>query len=461
MNTSKKPARGLSVAALAIVACGALLRLAYNSETFFIDPVQGDAAYYYQYAINLVEHGTFSKERSDNPTPDNYWAPGYPAFLAANLQLAGSFNVEAYDWILHSQVAVAAGAIWLLFLLGRMFMPGYWPLLPATLLAFSPHHVSLGSYALTETLFGFTLLAAIYFLARALLLQKAADYLMCGVALATSYMVNPVCLVVAPAVALGLWLFRAQSNDESDHRLNLGKASLLLLPLVVTASLWSLRSAIVVPEGSSSSGDRLLANLTVGLYPHYHEKWKASVLDPEAGVVVPGAGVSDSYATFFAELGQRFSEAPVEMLTWYATGKPNQLWQWNLLTDQGDIYFNTVLYSLYHISTPALVSYSIMHTLHPWLLICSLLGALLVICDRSTLPSVTLPVITYAAVLAISAVYVLTQAEPRYSVPLRPELYLTAVFFIWQACEYLKTLRTRSLARHHATKTATTTPAAD
>ena len=143
MNNRESFRRGPAIAAIIVVILGCWLRLSYNSETFFIEPVRADAAYYYQYAINLVEHGTFSKERSDSPTPDSYWAPGYPAFLAINLLLSGSPNIEAYDMILHSQVALAAASIWILFLLGRLFMPSYWPVVPAALLAFSPHHVSL------------------------------------------------------------------------------------------------------------------------------------------------------------------------------------------------------------------------------------------------------------------------------------------------------------------------------
>lgn len=453
--------RGPIIAALFIVACGSLLRLTYNSETFFIEPVRADAAYYFQYAINLVEHGTFSRERSDNPTPDAYWAPGYPAFLALNLKLAGSLGVKPYDQVMHSQVAVAAGTIWLLFLLGRLFMPAYWPLLPATLLAFSPHHVSLGSYALTETLFGFTLLATIYFLAKGLMSRNRVEYLACGIFLALSYLVNPVCLVIVPAIALCLWLFRRQANSAQGWPVSRLACCLLLLPIILTACLWSLRSSVVVPAEQSGSSDRLLANLTVGLYPDYHEKWKASVLNPEAEVTVPGAGVSENYATFFAEVSSRFSEAPVDMLTWFAFGKPYQLWQWDILTGQGDIYVYDILYSLYHISAPALASYSIMHALHPWLLLCCVAGLLIIVTRAKVSGDLTVPLVSYAVLLAISGVYILTQAEPRYSVPLRPELYLTASFFIWQACEYLKALRSRSLAQHHARATPAVPSAKD
>ena len=143
------------------------------------------------------------------------------------------------------------------------------------------------------------------------------------------------------------------------------------------------------------------------------------------------------------------------MLYWYGVGKAVQLWQWDILTGQGDIYLYEVLYSLYNISPPALASYTLMHSLHPWILTSALLGAILLVSGRSSLPDATVPVLTYAVLISVSAVYVLTQAEPRYSIPLRPELYLAAVFFIWQVTDYLARLRAKSLARHKARRLST------
>jgi hypothetical protein len=41
--------------------------------------------------------------------------------------------------------------------------------------------------------------------------------------------------------------------------------------------------------------------------------------------------------------------------------------------------------------------------------------------------------ILYALPLYVSAVYVVFQSEPRYSIPLRPEMYLCASFALWKA----------------------------
>ena len=42
-------------------------------------------------------------------------------------------------------------------------------------------------------------------------------------------------------------------------------------------------------------------------------------------------------------------------------------------------------------------------------------------------------VLPYAVLLYVSAVYVVFQSEPKFSIPLRPEMYLCASFALWKA----------------------------
>jgi hypothetical protein len=46
----------------------------------------------------------------------------------------------------------------------------------------------------------------------------------------------------------------------------------------------------------------------------------------------------------------------------------------------------------------------------------------------------------YVMVVYVSAVYVILQAEPRYSIPLRPAMYLCAMFGLWKISRLTKTL---------------------
>jgi hypothetical protein len=148
--------------------------------------------------------------------------------------------------------------------------------------------------------------------------------------------------------------------------------------------------------------------------------------------------VVTSYETFFLELKGKVVEDPMGMLRWYLIGKPLQLWGWDILNGQGDIYVYDVLFSLYHISKPAMVSYSIMRSLHPWLVGFCLLGLIFALRESGTRKSIVLAL--YTTIISVGLVYVVTQSEPRYSVPLRPEMYIAASYFFWKVSGLLKSV---------------------
>jgi hypothetical protein len=417
-----------------IVGGGAVLRASYNANTIVVDPVRADAAYYLIYAHNLVDYGIFSKGRSQPPVPDSYWAPGYPAFLAAVIGVSEALSIDTYNAIINTQLVLGVGTIFLCFLLARRFLPDYWSLLPPFFVAISPHLVSTASYILTETLFGFVLALSLYALIRAIGSGRSLGWLVAGLCFAVTYLVNPISVFLAPLLAVALLLRGRRKSGNTEHgRLAL---ALLLAPVIIAVLGWSLRATISVPADQPNSADRLLNNLVVGLYPDYHDKWRASILQPDKNVVVPGAGVDESYATFFNVLGERLVDQPLETLAWYAFHKPVLLWDWDVKTGWGEIYIYRVEVSLYETSVPAISTFSLMWSLHFWLLGAGVLGAgYLLTKGRPNSPT---PMILYITVVYISAIYVISQAEPRYSIPLRPEMYLCATFFLWRTWELVR-----------------------
>jgi hypothetical protein len=418
-----------------IVSAAAILRLAYNANTLIVDPIRADAAYNLVYANNLLEDATFSKDMSDNPVPDSYWAPGYPLFLAAVIRISELLSIDTYHTILFCQLLLGVGTVFLCFLVAAFFLPGYWPLLPAILVALSPHLVSTASYVLTETLFGFLLLLALYALARALTVGGRASWLWAGACFALAYLVNPVSLFLAPLLAVAILIFARSGQAELPISNVYRCLALLLAPLIVTTALWSIRSAVSVPADQEAASKRLLTNLVIGMYPDYHEKWRASILQPEDKVIVPGAGVDESYGTFLNVLVERFAQHPLQMLGWYSIQKPILLWDWDIRTGFGDIYIYRVEYSLYHTSTPAIVTYSLMAALHPLVLVGAVLG--LGFLYRRSGKSTVLPMLLYIALIYVSLIYILSQSEPRYSIPLRAELYICFTFFLWQVFRWV------------------------
>jgi hypothetical protein len=419
-----------------IIAGAALLRYQYNTTTWIDTPIRGDATYYVAYANNLIEHQVFSRSRaSENPVPDAYWAPGYPVFLAGNIVLADLLQVDSYTLTLLSQAVLGTLTVALVFMLAALAMPAGWALFAATLMALSPHSVSLGSYLLTETLFCFLLTLSLLLLTRALSRPGTLLAACAGITFAATYMVNPISLFVAPAALAMATLLSRRKSSLAENQYSLRVTLWILAPLFLTVIAWSLRSSLAVPDTGASSGSRLLGNLIIGMYSEFHEVWRADPRDPQNPATLAAARIGGSYLAFFQELTAKFLADPGAMFNWYLLGKPMLLWDWNILVGQGDIFVFPVHYSLYHISRPALATHAVMSAAHGWLL---LLGLAAFVCawrDRGA-SRVPMAVLLTAATYC-SLVYVITQAEPRYSVPFRPLLYIAAAYTLSRIAAWL------------------------
>jgi 4-amino-4-deoxy-L-arabinose transferase-like glycosyltransferase len=438
--TSSKQHRAIGVLLILLIGTSAaVLRASYNANTLILEPIRADAAYNLVYANNLIEDHVFSKDVSPDPVPDSYWAPGYPFFLAIIIKVTDLLSVDTYNAILFCQLILGVGTVFLTYLVGASFLPRYWSILPASLVAISPHLVSTASYVLTETLFCFLLILSLYAMVRALTNDRTYDWILAGLCFALTYLVNPVSLFLAPLLAAVMVFYVRRIPDGKSMR-SLGYSTLILIvPMIIVAMAWSLRSTISVPADQPTASKRLLTNLTIGLYPDFHEKWRSSILEPGKKIVLPGVGVDDSYSAFFDELIANISRDPIGMLAWYWTGKPILLWDWDIRTGFGDIYIYRVEYSLYHTSIPAIVTYSLMNSLHNWILLGTLFG--LVFLFSTGGKHTIVPACLYATLIYVSLVYVISQSEPRYSIPLRPELYLCFTYFLWQTSQWIARVR--------------------
>ncbi|MEH6609474.1 MAG: glycosyltransferase family 39 protein [Halioglobus sp.] len=416
---------------LSIVCVGFLLRFNYNSVTLLDNPIRGDAAYYFVYAQNLLEHSTFSKDRVNNPPiPDSFWSPGFPMFLAGVLAIADKLESNIYQTLLNFQLGLALCTIVLTFVLASMAMNRCYALVTAALVALSPHLVSMGAYALTETLACTLLLLALTLLAKGTHSKKAATLTSSGICFGLLFLVNPVTIFTAP-LALGVLVLHTRNDDaQSVSWPTCRKVVLVILPMMILAGSWTLRSQINVPEGQPSSSSRLMMNLTAGLHSDYHARWRANPRDPNNPATLDARRIKGSYAEFGSVFWERLREDPTELTSWYVFGKPRLLWDWNIRIGQGDIYVYPVLYSLYHVSKPAIASYTLTKSIHPWLLGCALLSGLFIWRNRKSENGVIAAV--YLSTVYISAIYVVTQAEPRYSIPLRPEMYMCAMYFVFR-----------------------------
>tara|TARA_R110000823_G_scaffold91174_4_gene201147 strand:- start:39842 stop:41203 length:1362 start_codon:yes stop_codon:yes gene_type:complete len=428
---------------LVLLLCGGgFLRYSYMHGTEVINPGgAGDAGYYLRYANNLVQHAVFSKQASTTtPAPDAYWAPGYPALLAALIASAEGAGVDAYLTIRTVQITLGTTAILFTFALGICFMPAPWALLAALLVALSPHLVSTEQYLLSETLTLFLLLASLLLFVRGI--QRRSTLLQCGagIGFALTYLTNPVSLFIAPVAVAVTWLAGPRGPD--GERMLTRRAALMILgPLLVAGALWTLRGALSVPADSPTAGSRLLTNLVQGMHADFHSAWRANPRDPDNPATVDLALVDGSYPRFAARLADKFAADPTGMLHWYLLEKPLLLWDWDIRVGAGDIYTYPIFYSLYQTSKPALATYVVMRSVHLWLVAFGVLSLVFLIRHRTAQHWV--PLVLYACLAYVSAVYAITQAEPRYSFPLRPEMYLMAAFFLWRLAQVYLNYRER------------------
>jgi len=331
----------------------------------------------------LVNHQTFSRDRNnDNPAPDSFRALGYPAFLVTLILASDSVGADPYKAILTTQAVLGAAILLITYLLAgnadcagslgtcRGIADGFITSRGVAGVVFTdrnPIHVFHKPGCVESTL--------------AVRWQSYLWGLIAGTALGLTYFVNPTSLVVGPFVFLCLVLFRKEGFPW-HWKSQLSFALTVFMPLVTLVALWQLRTMINVSPTEETSSDRLLMNLIAGMFSDYHDIWRANPRDPNNPATLASSRIGGSFALWLRELLGMFMSDPLATIRWYFIDKPLLLWDWNIRIGQGDIYVYPGFYSLYDLSSIALASYAIMHSLHFWLLMISTIGLFLVATEK-------------------------------------------------------------------------------
>ena len=427
------------IVASLILGIALVARLSYVTHTEVYKPIRADAQYYCIYAHNLVHHGVYSKQTSEDPTPDSFWAPAYPALLAAILYITDAKHF--YVSTLFVQAILGAFITAMVFAIGCHFLP-FWAAAGAGILtACSPHLISLGGYLLTETFFAFMLVSFLLAHFRALKTQKALWYGLSGILAGISYLVNPVIFFLPFLLAI-LFFLRGQKAKHPSGTGGKIMIPVFLVTFMLPFVLWSVRGHLNVPATSSSSADRALTNFVIGAHHDFFDIWRANPRDPSNPADIDRKAVNGSWPKFIRILGQRIYDRPGHYAKWYLYDKPRLLWSWNILVGQGDIYVYPVLTSWFKTSKSAILVHLIMKSVHGWLVFIGTLGVLFIF-KKIRRPEDEMVIAVYLMAVYVSAVYVILQAEPRYSIPLRPAMYLCAMFGLWQISHLTKALFNR------------------
>jgi 4-amino-4-deoxy-L-arabinose transferase-like glycosyltransferase len=420
---------GKILVVIIIVCASFAIRFQNTRQLVYLYNLQADARQYLNYSYNLAERNTFSaKFPQEQAVPDSLRSPGYPLFIAVAYKIWG--KEKFFRKVIELQSVLGAATVFLTYMVGAMFLPYWGAIIACLLVGFSPHHVMIHSFLLTETLFGFVLLLALFCILQAF--QRRSFFLFFGAGLlfGYAYLVNQTILLFPPLFLLILFRKNADYKKEDKY---FGVIAILLFLIVfsIFPILWSYRNANL-PPGSTTGQTRILNTLTHGTYPGFIYKSKKFIYYPYMEDPQQPA-YAQSIKNFLPIFVQRFQERPFRYLSWYIIEKPYYLWSWKMLQARDEIYAYPVENSVYH--SFKLLSYSkeIMKVLHFIILIFSALGVVILFNKKTRRKMIVIkliesPIILYAIMGYYTLLYTVFSSWPRYSIPLRPELYITAVW---------------------------------
>lgn len=433
--------------ALAIAALALALRLLYVFGAKVEQPIAGDANQYVLYAWNLVHDGTFSASlpNAGPVVPDNMRGPGYPFVLAAAMRLCGHSDLAlrevaggrfalvpvdaawmyaVYAW----QAFLGAMTVLLVIAIARRWLGRGAALGCGVLVALWPHLISFAGVLLSETVFGFVIALAMWLLVLLEEHRRAWLAVCTGLAFAVAWLVNPV-IAVFPLLAAMALLLRGKSVV----------AIIVLASFAVAPAGWAWRNAAA--GHLHGSYQRAAQNFVQGSWPEFLDAFNARHNQPLAAALVGAeqdeervfiANPRDGMAAVLA----RMRAQPARYALWYLAQKPYLLWDWSVRVGWGDVYF---------LVTPdsPFTRIPVLRWMKQGFAVANpaffLLGAIatLVLGWRFVRHPRNVPFAEGMAALLLiylTAVHTVLQAEPRYSVPYRPEQMLMVVTaLVWLA----------------------------
>lgn len=440
------------VIVLAIVLVAALdLRLQSVLHTEMRSPARADAREYVLYAYNLKNFGVYSQtetlqgEPQLPPVPDAKRTPLYPLFLVPFLDKPITFqNIES---ITIAQAIISTVTVLIVFLLSRTILPVPFALGAAALTALSPHLVTMNVYLLSETLFCFFLVTAIYLTIAGLKRENTTLIALAGATLAAASLTHP----VATYFVLPLIVFLLVARGWRSAR---RPVALMLLGFCLVYGPWVARNFVTLESGGDNNLMRIV--LRTGAYPDlmyngdrnsFPFPYKADPNFKETSKDIPSV---------LAEVTRSFREEPIKQLRWYVVGKPLMLYSWDMMEGQtidqrGDVFTYTVISSPYFYLPHFRLTHAFMRITHLLFVSLMLVGicAIWLPAIRSYVPDSGVFALRIVSLLLLYHLAIMVIGVPisRYSIPMRPFMYVIAMVPLLIAGE-------RLWARHKARRAA-------
>ncbi len=198
-----------------------------------------DSREYYQIALNLARHGSFSQGESEPYEPDTWRTPGYPLFLAIHLLPQGNSSVEL---ILVQQLLNLVNALLLAFI-AQKYMSERRALLVGLLFVIEPYHHWYSLWLMPTTLFLTVLLLIWHVWRRATRSGRWYWFALLGGLLGFVVLIRPLGLLL-PVVVLGgmvvAWLARPENSKAMFKAFGVTLAC-----VIVVIGVWTGRNKVV------------------------------------------------------------------------------------------------------------------------------------------------------------------------------------------------------------------------
>lgn len=422
-----------TLAMIVIILLGFSVRWHFINTAQVINPIRGDAAQYFQYAINLTTYDVFSGARGqfeqEAPIPDNYRDPGYPLFLATLLKASPSLDVW-YKATLTAQVLLGSLTILFTMLIANYWLPKKLVLIVGLFTAIWPHSVIFSGYLLTETLVGFLCTLSFWLLAHSYKSNNNFLLTLSGIILGSAALTNAILLPLGLILGfLGLLMM-----PQSRKFWVIFAISFLVLP-----STWALRNTQLPENTGNSSSYRAYQNLVQGSWPSYHKAYKGSFTgDITSKKIMEQIDFEINSLAKSQKEGaklvlERLKSAPSFYAYWYIIQKPILLWDWEIGIGQDDIYVYPTVNSPLDNNPLLRAITSIMHGF-TYVLI-----ALGFICILVSMYKINIifngqrgnkQIALFSClimVIYITGIYTLFQSDPRYSIPFKSFGFLLAI----------------------------------
>jgi 4-amino-4-deoxy-L-arabinose transferase-like glycosyltransferase len=402
------------------------------------NPIRSDALQYTQYALNILNFGTHSSvfdPSIGDPVPDNWRTPGYPLFLALIMKLGGVDNFYVFTRLIQS--LLGSISVLLTYLVARFFLPYWSSLLASLLVALSPHLISLENYILTESLFTFFLLLSIYLFFLAHKKKSNLIYILSGAAFGYAYLIIPTVFFV-PWILVFVLLLAGEHRNKKQF-LAFGLFGIFFLLFVVG---YAVRNQVNVPPEKRQ--DRLIGNICAGTYPNFiykSERYKYYMYreDPEY------ENCSSSLQGLRTVLWSRFKKSPGDYLKWYFLGKPKAYWGWDILQGFGDVYIYEPITTLFTKSILTKFLHDFMKWLHPFLVFFLFIGGIIhIFGGKNKIKRNLFSFLIFSVPIYYTLLFIVFFPLSRYSVPIRPELFLCGTWTLTYLLDFIRKSKNKS-----------------